>query len=54
MTLAAKLAKPGALVSNYRNGTYISQANSGEITSGEAAMLERAAPLAIGRLRTIF
>jgi hypothetical protein len=48
ITLAAKLAKRGALVSNYRNGTYVSQANAGDITSGEAAMLERTAPLAIG------
>jgi hypothetical protein len=48
VTLASKLVKRGVLVSNYRNGSYVSQANAGDITFGEAAGLERAAPLAIG------
>lgn len=47
-TLAEKLAARGAMVSNYRNGSYVSQANSGQLLFGEAADLETRAPLAIG------
>lgn len=47
-TLAAKLAAAGALVSNYRNGSYVTQAQAGQLLYGEAADLEANAPLAIG------
>jgi hypothetical protein len=46
-TLASKLAAHGAVVTNYRNGSYVSQANRGQANWGEAEMLERQAPLAI-------
>ena len=48
VTLATKLAQRGVLVSNYRIGSYISQANAGDITFGEAATIERVAPFATG------
>jgi hypothetical protein len=47
VTLGAKLAKRGAMVSNYRNGSWVSQANEGDINFGEAADIEKNAPLAI-------
>ncbi len=47
-TLAAKLAAKGAWVSNYRNGSFVSQASPGQVNFGEAADLETRAPLAIG------
>ena len=47
-TLAEKLAVRGVTVSNYRNGSYVSQAKRGTLLFGEAALLEREAPLAIG------
>ena len=46
-TLAEKLAAGGAVVTNYRNGSYVSQASRGQTNWGEAEMLERAAPLSI-------
>jgi hypothetical protein len=46
-TLASKLAARGVMVSQYRNGSYVSQANIGQLNAGEAADLERSAPLAI-------
>jgi hypothetical protein len=46
-TLATKLAARGATVSNYRNGSYVSQASPGQVNWAEAAMLERRAPLSI-------
>ena len=46
-TLAEKLAARGAVVTNYRNGSYVSQANQGQANWGEAEMLERQAPLSI-------
>ena len=46
-TLADRLVARGALVSNYRNGSYISQARRGEELFSEAPALEREAPLAI-------
>ena len=46
-TLASKLAAHGGIVTNYRNGSYVSQANRGQTNWGEAEMLERQAPLAI-------
>lgn len=47
-TFAADLGARGVLASNYRNGSYVSQAKSGELTFGEAALLEVQQPLAIG------
>ena len=47
VTLAEELAKRGAMVSSYRNGSYVSQAVKGDINSGEAADVERREPLAI-------
>jgi hypothetical protein len=49
-TLAEKLVSRGAIVSQYRNGSYVSQANTawGELYLHEAADLEKTAPLAIG------
>jgi hypothetical protein len=47
-TLATKLAARGVWVSNYRNGSFVSQATSGQVNFGEAADLETRAPLAIG------
>ena len=47
-TLASKLAARGVWVSNYRNGSFVSQANAGQINFGEAADIETKAPLAIG------
>lgn len=48
-TLAAKLTARGVLVSNYRNGSYVSQSSrSASLNFGEAGNLERTAPLAIG------
>jgi hypothetical protein len=46
-TLAEKLAARGAIVTNYRNGSYVSQATQGQANWGEAEMLERQAPLSI-------
>jgi hypothetical protein len=46
-TLATKLSRAGAVVSNYRNGSYVSQATVGQVNWGEAGKLERQAPLAI-------
>jgi hypothetical protein len=47
VTLGAKLAKRGAMVSNYRNGSWVSQAREGDINFGEAGDIEKNAPLAI-------
>ena len=47
-TLASKLAARGVWVSNYRNGSFVSQANVGQINFNEAADIETKAPLAIG------
>ncbi|HEY6567312.1 MAG TPA: Ig-like domain-containing protein [Actinomycetota bacterium] len=47
-TLAKKLADRGAWTSNYRNGSFVSQANAGQMNFGEAADLETKAPLSIG------
>ena len=47
-TFASKLAGRGAWASNYRNGSFVSQANVGQINFGEAADIETKAPLAIG------
>src|SRR5207302_1787614 len=48
-TLASKLAARGAWVSNYRNGSYVSQASSSQpLNFGEAADIETRAPLSIG------
>ena len=47
-TLAQKLADRGAWTSNYRNGSFVSQANAGQMNFGEAADLETKAPLSIG------
>lgn len=47
VTLAERLAKRGAMVSSYRNGSYVSQAVKGDMNSREAADIERSAPLAI-------
>ncbi len=44
-TFASKLAGRGAWVSNYRNGSFVSQANLGQINFGEAADIETKAPL---------
>ncbi len=46
-TLAEGLTALGAVVANYRNGSYVSAANRGQSLFGEAADLERHAPLAI-------
>ncbi|HEY6167330.1 MAG TPA: hypothetical protein VI454_04780 [Verrucomicrobiae bacterium] len=46
-TLAERLAARGVMVSNYRNGSYVSQAQRGTPLFGEAADLETRAPLAI-------
>src|SRR4051812_43626775 len=47
-TLAAKLAARGAWASNYRNGSYVSQATSSQpMNFSEAADLETAAPTSI-------
>ena len=46
-TLASKLAAHGGIITNYRNGSYVSQANRGQANWGEAELLERQAPLAI-------
>src|SRR3954468_3352510 len=48
-TLASKLAARGAWVSNYRNGSYVSQATATQpLNFGEAADIETRAPLSIG------
>jgi hypothetical protein len=47
-TLAEKLAPRGVTVSNYRNGSYVSQAKRGTLLFSEAATVEREAPLGIG------
>ena len=47
-TLASKLSGQGAWTSNYRNGSFVSQANQGQVNFGEAADLETKAPLSIG------
>jgi hypothetical protein len=48
-TLAAKLTPLGAKVSNYRNGSAVSQASSEvPLNFGEASTIETQAPLAIG------
>jgi hypothetical protein len=47
-TLATKLTQRGAWVSNYRNGSYVSQANQGQVNFHEAADLETQSPLSIG------
>jgi len=46
-TLASKLSSRGLMVSNYRNGSYVSQSKPGDANFSEAASIERAAPLAI-------
>jgi hypothetical protein len=47
-TLAAKLSARGAWVSNYRNGSYVSQASATQpLNLGEAADLETRTPLSI-------
>jgi hypothetical protein len=46
-TLAQKLSSLGAMVSNYRNGSYVSQSAPGLMNFHEARGLERNAPLAI-------
>lgn len=47
-TLAAKLSERGAMVSNYRNGSYVSQSSASyPVNFGEAADIEATAPLAI-------
>lgn len=46
-TLAAKLVAAGVWASNYRNGSYVSQADSWQVNAGEAEDLERTAPLAV-------
>lgn len=47
-TLASKLSAKGAWVSNYRNGSYVSQASSSQAMNfGEAADLETKAPRSI-------
>jgi hypothetical protein len=46
-TLASKLSSRGLMVSNYRNGSYISQSEAGMANFSEAASIERTAPLAI-------
>ena len=47
-TLASKLSDRGVWTSDYRNGSFVSQANQGQINFGEAADLETKAPLSIG------
>ncbi len=47
-TLAAKLSTRHTWVSNYRNGSFVSQASPGQVNFHEAANIERRAPLAIG------
>ena len=47
-TLAAKLSTRRTWVSNYRNGSFVSQASPGQVNFHEAANIERRAPLAIG------
>lgn len=47
-TLAEKLSARGAMVSAYRNGSYVTQSVAGQLNFGEAAILESEAPLAIG------
>ena len=47
-TLAAKLAARGVLVSQYRNGSYVSQADRSRLLWGEAASVETRVPLGIG------
>ncbi len=47
-TFAYKAAQAGLWTSNYRNGSYVSQANSDQVNFGEAASIEQNAPLAIG------
>jgi hypothetical protein len=49
-TLAEKLVRRGAVVSQYRNGSYVSQGSRqwGELNLHEAEDIERRAPLAIG------
>ena len=47
-TLAAKLAARGAWVSNYRNGSFVSQSSrSADLNFHEAASIERKVPLSI-------
>jgi hypothetical protein len=46
-TLATKLTARGIRVSNYRNGSYVSQASRGDLNFGEAGTLERDAALSI-------
>lgn len=46
-TLAERLTARGAIVSNYRNGLYVTPALRGQPLFGEAADLEAKAPLAI-------
>ena len=46
-TLAKKLSDAGVWSSQYRNGSYVSQSNSGEPLFGEANDIEHNAPLAI-------
>jgi hypothetical protein len=47
-TLAEKLSQKGTWTSNYRNGSFVSQANAGQVNFHEAEAIEREAPLAIG------
>ncbi len=47
-TVAQQLSDAGLWVSNYRNGSYVSQARKGEVNANEAADLEERAPLGIG------
>ena len=47
-SLASKLSARGVWASNYRNGSYISQAQQGQVNFSEAEIIERDAPLAIG------
>ena len=47
VTLASRLSARGLMVSNYRNGSYVSQSETGMTNFREAASIERNAPLAI-------
>jgi hypothetical protein len=47
-TLASKLVSRGIVVSNYRNGSFVSQAFQGQRNFHEAGDLEAQAPLSIG------
>jgi hypothetical protein len=50
VTFAARCGSFGISTSDYRNGSYVSQANTTQLNFGEAGLLETQAPLAISTI----